>query len=164
MQFTYQITNHQRGDNRRHVTEDVKHATAQAHNLFWRGIRNHRPAQRTKTFSEERQCHQRNHQNSIVGVVAQNNGRSQQHSEHNRQLTRQSNRLTAFNQMIREHATQHTARKSTQRRDRGDQADFQNRHALFLDQINREPGEEEPGDGVDKVLTKKHAEHHTVGQ
>ena len=33
---------------------------------------------------------------------------------------------------------------------------------VFLHQINWEPGEEEPGDGVDKILSEKYAQHHAV--
>jgi len=46
----------------------------------------------------------------------------------------------------------------------GDEAGLQDREPTFLHQVDREPGEEEIGQGVDAVLADIDAEHHAVGE
>ena len=62
------------------------------------------------------------------------------------------------------HTAQHAADEAADGRHRGDKARIQDRHAALLDEIDREPGQEEVGDRGDAVLRDVDAEQHAIGE
>ncbi|RMS84783.1 hypothetical protein ALP58_05658 [Pseudomonas savastanoi] len=67
-------------------------------------------------------------------------------------------------QVVGNDAAQYPADEAADSRQRGNDARLEDGHAALLNQVHREPGQEEVGDAVDAVLAEVDTQHHAVGQ
>src|SRR6476620_3428439 len=81
-----------------------------------------------------------------------------------RSLAGERQRTVGPQYVIGNHTAEDAAEEAAEGRQRGDEARLQDRQAALLNEIDREPGQEEISQLIDAELAEIDAEHHTAAQ
>ena len=99
-----------------------------------------------------------------VSIVAGDDGHGERHARHDGQLAREAERMAAVEELVADDAAQNAAEAAAEAGHRGGQPHLDHRHVARLGQIERKPGEKEPGEGGDAVLADVDAHQHAMAQ
>src|SRR5574338_93768 len=146
------------------VAEGVEQTAGEAARFLRGGVGHHRPAQGTHALAEEGQGHHRDHEHVGLDVVAGDHAGGHQHADHDGGLAGNGQGVAALGEAVGQPAAGEAAQEARDGRQGGHEAGLEDGHASLLDQVDREPGEEEVGEGGDAVLADIDAQQHAVAQ